>query len=111
MRRTRRSDSVALVYGCVTLAEQHPEPWLEAVRLVDWGQDEQKGRPLSPVPQKDSIVSRPGTTPQIKIGPFVFESSPRWVGAEVGDVTVADSKRVLLLSGKSVMDAEEQALA
>ena len=56
-------------------------------------------------------MTRPGTTPQIKIGPFVFESSPRWVRTEVGDVTVADSKRVLLLSGKSVMDAEEQALA
>ena len=57
------------------------------------------------------MVTRPGTTPQIKIGPFVFESSPRWVRAEVGDVTVADSKRVLLLSGKSVIDPEEPALS
>src|ERR687886_285472 len=34
---------------------------------------------------------------QIKAGPLIFEPSPRWVRAEVGDVTVVDSKRVLLL--------------
>jgi uncharacterized protein (DUF427 family) len=33
----------------------------------------------------------------IKAGPLIFEQSPRWVRAEVGGVTVADSKRVLLL--------------
>src|SRR5919202_295360 len=34
---------------------------------------------------------------QVKAGPLIFEPSPRWVRAEVGDVTVADSKRVLML--------------
>ena len=36
-------------------------------------------------------------TSQIKVGPLVFEPTPRWVRARIGDVTVADSKRVLLL--------------
>lgn len=36
-------------------------------------------------------------TSQIKVGPLIFEPSPRWVRAEVGDVTVVDSKQVLVL--------------
>jgi uncharacterized protein (DUF427 family) len=35
--------------------------------------------------------------PQTKAGPLLFEPSPRWVCATVRDITVADSKRVLLL--------------
>jgi uncharacterized protein (DUF427 family) len=34
---------------------------------------------------------------RVKAGPLVFESSPRWVRARIGDVTVVDSKQVLLL--------------
>ncbi len=34
---------------------------------------------------------------RVKAGPLVFEPSPRWVRAKIGDITVADSKRVLLL--------------
>ncbi len=34
---------------------------------------------------------------RVKAGPLVFEPSPRWVRATVGDVTVADSKRTFLL--------------
>jgi uncharacterized protein (DUF427 family) len=42
-------------------------------------------------------VTTPAATPQMKIGPLVLESSPRWIRAKIADVTVADSKRVLLL--------------
>jgi uncharacterized protein (DUF427 family) len=35
--------------------------------------------------------------PQTKATPLLFEQSPRWVRAKVGDITVADSRRVLLL--------------
>ena len=35
--------------------------------------------------------------PQAKAGPLLFERSPRWVRTEVDGVTVADSRRVLLL--------------
>ncbi len=35
--------------------------------------------------------------PQTKAGPLLFEQSPRWVRAKVGDITVADRRRVLLL--------------
>ena len=34
---------------------------------------------------------------RVKAGPLVFEPSPRWVRARIGDVTVVDSKQVLLL--------------
>lgn len=39
----------------------------------------------------------PASISQIKAGPLIFEESPRWVRARVGDATVADSQRVLLL--------------
>jgi uncharacterized protein (DUF427 family) len=42
-------------------------------------------------------VTTPAATPQMKIGPLVLESSPRWIRAKIAGVTVADSKRVLLL--------------
>jgi uncharacterized protein (DUF427 family) len=42
-------------------------------------------------------VTTPAAKPQIKIGPLVLEPTPRWIRAKVGDVTMADSKRVLLL--------------
>jgi uncharacterized protein (DUF427 family) len=35
--------------------------------------------------------------PQTKAAPLLFEQSPRWVRAKVGDITVADSRRVLLV--------------
>jgi uncharacterized protein (DUF427 family) len=34
---------------------------------------------------------------RVEVGPLTFEPSPGWVRARVGDVTVIDSKRVLLL--------------
>jgi uncharacterized protein (DUF427 family) len=39
----------------------------------------------------------PAGTSQIEAGPLIFEESPRWVRAEAGGVTVADSKKPLLL--------------
>jgi uncharacterized protein (DUF427 family) len=42
-------------------------------------------------------VNTPAATPRIRIGPLVLEPTPRWIRAEVGDVTMVDSKRVLLL--------------
>ena len=38
-----------------------------------------------------------GASQRTKAGPLVFEPSPRWVRAEVGDITVVNSKRVLLI--------------
>ena len=40
---------------------------------------------------------RSARTTQIKAGPLVFEPSPRWVRARIGNVMIADSKRVFLL--------------
>ena len=42
-------------------------------------------------------MSTPAAAPEIKVGPLVLEPSPRWIRAKVADVTVADSRRVLLL--------------
>lgn len=39
----------------------------------------------------------PADTSQSKAGPLIFEESSRWVRVRVGDATVADSRRVLLL--------------
>src|SRR3954469_13458493 len=58
---------------------------------------ERTDRPLSLSPQKAPTVTMPAAKPQIKIGPLVLEPTPRWIRAKVGDVTMADSKRVLLL--------------